>query len=70
MKADTHPNFVEVQVTCSCGNTFKTSSTLGKPNYHIEVCSECHPFWTGKQKVMDTAGRIERFRNKYGSKSA
>ncbi|HSD38816.1 MAG TPA: 50S ribosomal protein L31 [Rhodocyclaceae bacterium] len=70
MKADIHPNFAEVQVTCSCGNTFKTASTLGKPNYHIEVCSECHPFWTGKQKVMDTAGRIERFRNKYGTKNA
>ena len=70
MKAEIHPKFAEVQVTCSCGNTFKTSSTMSKPNYHIEVCSECHPFWTGKQKIMDTAGRIERFRNKYGTKSA
>lgn len=70
MKADIHPKFAEVQVTCSCGNTFKTSSTLAKPNLHIEVCSECHPFWTGKQKIMDTAGRIERFRQKYGTKNA
>lgn len=68
MKADTHPNFVEVQVTCSCGNTFKTRSTMGKQAYHIEVCSECHPFWTGKQKIVDTAGRVERFRQKYASK--
>jgi large subunit ribosomal protein L31 len=70
MKAEIHPNFKEVAVTCSCGNAFNMSSTIGKPSLHIEVCSECHPFWTGKQKIMDTAGRIERFRNKYGTKSA
>ncbi|MFT3733669.1 MAG: 50S ribosomal protein L31 [Rhodocyclaceae bacterium] len=68
MKAEGHPNFVEVQVTCSCGNKFATRSTLGKQTYHIEVCSECHPFWTGKQKVLDTAGRIERFKQKYATK--
>ncbi|GAA5158287.1 50S ribosomal protein L31 [Viridibacterium curvum] len=68
MKAEGHPNFVEVQVTCSCGNKFATRSTMGKQAYHIEVCSECHPFWTGKQKVLDTAGRIERFKQKYAAK--
>ncbi len=66
MKADIHPKYAEVQVTCSCGNTFATKSTLTKPALHIEVCSECHPFWTGKQKIIDTAGRVERFRQKYG----
>ena len=68
MKAEGHPNFADVQVTCSCGNKFTTRSTMGKPGYHIEVCSECHPFWTGKQKIVDTAGRVERFRQKYGRK--
>jgi len=66
MKTDIHPKYAEVQVTCSCGNTLQTKSTLGKPALHIEVCSECHPFWTGKQKIVDTAGRVERFRQKYG----
>ncbi len=72
MKADIHPAYAEVQVTCSCGNTFKTGSTIGKPTLHVEVCSECHPFYTGTQKIVDTAGRIEKFRNKYnmGSKAA
>ncbi|SFN54684.1 large subunit ribosomal protein L31 [Formivibrio citricus] len=64
MKTDIHPNYKEINVTCSCGNTFKTGSTLGK-DLHIEVCAACHPFYTGKQKVMDTAGRIEKFNNKY-----
>ncbi len=64
MKTDIHPNYKEIEVTCSCGNTFKTGSTMSK-NLHIEVCSACHPFYTGKQKVMDTAGRIEKFNNKY-----
>jgi large subunit ribosomal protein L31 len=69
MKTEGHPNYTEVKVNCSCGNTFTTRSTLGKPTYHVEVCSECHPFWTGKQKVMDTAGRIERFKQKYGKRA-
>lgn len=64
MKTDIHPNYQEIDVTCSCGNTFKTASTLAR-NLHIEVCSACHPFYTGKQKVVDTAGRIERFNQKY-----
>jgi len=72
MKADLHPAYDEVEVTCSCGNKFNTRSTLGKPVLHVEVCSECHPFYTGTQKIVDTAGRIEKFRNKYnmGSKAA
>ncbi|QLG88126.1 50S ribosomal protein L31 [Chitinibacter bivalviorum] len=64
MKADTHPNYTEIDVTCSCGSAFKTSSTLGK-SLHVEVCSECHPFYTGKQKIVDTAGRIEKFNSKF-----
>lgn len=67
MKTDIHPNYNEIDVTCSCGNTFKTRSTLGRA-LTIEVCSQCHPFYTGKQKIVDTAGRVERFRQKYGMK--
>lgn len=66
MKAGIHPEYAEIEVTCSCGNVFKTGSTLGK-NLHVEVCSQCHPFYTGKQKIVDTAGRVEKFRQKYGS---
>ena len=67
MKPDTHPAYTEIQVTCSCGNVFETRSTLGK-ELHVEVCSACHPFYTGKQKIMDTAGRVDKFRRKYGKK--
>ena len=67
MKADTHPNYTEINVTCSCGNTFKTGSTLGQ-DLQIEVCSACHPFYTGKQKIVDTAGRVEKFRQKYAGR--
>ena len=67
MKPDTHPNYTEINVACSCGNTFKTRSTMSK-DLHIEVCSQCHPFYTGKQRVVDTAGRVEKFRQKYGMK--
>ncbi|MEO1766926.1 50S ribosomal protein L31 [Thiobacter aerophilum] len=67
MKPDIHPAYAEITVTCSCGNTFKTGSTLGK-DLHIEVCSQCHPYYTGKQKIVDTAGRVERFRQKYARK--
>ena len=70
MKADTHPNYTEVEVTCSCGSVFTTRSTMGKPKYHVEVCAACHPFYTGKQKIVDTAGRVERFRQKYSKKAA
>ncbi len=68
MKPDTHPAYEEIDVTCSCGNTFKTMSTMGKA-LHVEVCSACHPFYTGKQKIIDTAGRVEKFNKKYGAKS-
>ena len=68
MKTGIHPKYEEIEVTCSCGNTFKTGSTVVKP-LHVEVCSNCHPFYTGKQKVMDTAGRVEKFRQRYGSKT-
>ncbi|MBS0497797.1 MAG: 50S ribosomal protein L31 [Gammaproteobacteria bacterium] len=64
MKADIHPDYQEITVTCSCGNVFKTRSTMNKP-LNIEVCSQCHPFYTGKQKIVDTAGRVEKFRQKY-----
>ncbi len=67
MKADIHPNYDAVTVTCSCGNSFETRSTAGKA-LSIEVCSQCHPFFTGKQKIVDTAGRVDKFRQKYGMK--
>jgi large subunit ribosomal protein L31 len=67
MKADVHPKYTEITVTCTCGNTFKTRSTLGS-NLDIEVCSSCHPFYTGKQKMLDSGGRVDRFRKKYGLK--
>ena len=66
MKAEGHPEYKEVPVKCSCGGTFTTRSTMSKP-ISIEVCSACHPFYTGKQKVLDTAGRVERFRQKYAT---
>ena len=67
MKADIHPKYTEITVTCTCGNTFQTRSTLGT-NLDIEVCSNCHPFYTGKQKMLDSGGRVDRFRKKYGLK--
>jgi large subunit ribosomal protein L31 len=67
MKAGIHPDYKEITVTCSCGNTFTTASTLGR-NLNVEVCSNCHPFYTGKQKIMDTAGRVEKFRQRYAKK--
>ncbi|RLJ19075.1 50S ribosomal protein L31 [bacterium endosymbiont of Escarpia laminata] len=65
MKADIHPKYNEVKVVCSCGSEFVTRSTLGKEELHVEVCSACHPFYTGKQKILDTAGRVDKFRKKY-----
>ena len=64
MKAGIHPSYNEVRVHCACGHTFQTRSTH-KNDIHVEICSACHPFFTGKQKLMDTAGRVERFRRKY-----
>lgn len=69
MKVGIHPNYHEITVTCSCGSTFKTRSTMGKDALSVEVCSQCHPFYTGKQKIVDTAGRVEKFRQRYGMKS-
>ena len=67
MKPNIHPAYDEITVTCSCGNTFQTRSTAGH-DLTIEVCSQCHPFYTGKQKLLDTAGRVDKFRQKYGMK--
>jgi len=69
MKAAIHPEYQEIVVSCACGNTFKTRSTR-KGDMRLEICSNCHPFFTGKQKLIDTAGRVERFNKKYGRKSA
>ncbi|MDX2164092.1 MAG: 50S ribosomal protein L31 [Gammaproteobacteria bacterium] len=66
MKKDTHPAFHEVAFTCSCGNIVKTGSTMQKDKSHIDVCSKCHPFYTGKQKISDAGGRLTKFRKKYG----
>lgn len=65
MKQGIHPDYKEIKVTCSCGNTFQTRSTTSKDALLIEVCSMCHPFYTGKQKIVDTAGRVDRFQQKY-----
>ncbi|MBV8843110.1 MAG: 50S ribosomal protein L31 [Bryobacterales bacterium] len=66
MKAQIHPRYRRCMVTCACGNTFETRSTV--PQIHVEVCSNCHPFYTGQQRLVDTAGRVERFKRKYGMK--
>ena len=66
MKSDIHPKYQEIAVTCSCGNSFATRSTLSKTELHLDVCSSCHPFYTGKQKVGDRRGRVERFKRRYG----
>ena len=65
MKANTHPNYHEVTVVCACGNTFKTKSTYKNDVMNIDICNLCHPFFTGKQKLVDTAGRVEKFNKKY-----
>ncbi|MFO7262179.1 MAG: 50S ribosomal protein L31 [bacterium] len=65
MKQGIHPDYQVATVQCACGNTFQTRSTL--KSIHVEICSVCHPFFTGKQKVVDTAGRVERFRQKWGT---
>jgi len=66
MKKEGHPEYKELNVTCSCGSSFKTKSTITKGTLHIEICSDCHPFYTSKQKIVDTAGRVDRFQQKYG----
>lgn len=67
MRSNIHPKYEEVSVTCSCGNSFKTRSTAGK-DLHVDICSACHPFYTGQQRIVDTAGRVDKFRRKYGMK--
>ena len=67
MRKDIHPAYENIKVVCSCGNTFETRSTSGKEELHLDVCSSCHPFYTGKQKIMDTAGRVEKFKSRYGA---
>jgi large subunit ribosomal protein L31 len=68
MKQDIHPEYTEAKVVCACGNTFQTMSTVDE--VHIEICSVCHPFYTGKQRLVDTAGRVDRFKRKYGKVDA
>ena len=67
VKPNIHPDYVETTVTCSCGNTFTTRSTARSGTIHADVCSNCHPFYTGKQKMVDTAGRVDKFRKKYAA---
>ena len=65
MKPDTHPTYETIKVVCACGNSFETRSTLSE-ELHVEICSACHPFYTGQQKIIDTAGRVGKFQKKYG----
>ena len=65
MKADIHPSYEAITATCSCGNVIQTRSTLGKP-MSLDVCNECHPFYTGKQKVLDVGGRVDKFKQRFG----
>lgn len=68
MKKDIHPEYVECTISCTCGNVVHTRST--KPTIHVEICANCHPFFTGQQRMVDTAGRVEKFRRKYAKKRA
>ena len=68
MKKNTHPEYVETTVTCTCGSTFQTRSTATSGQMRAEVCSQCHPFYTGKQKILDTGGRVARFEKRYAQK--
>ncbi len=68
MKTEIHPNYETTRVRCSCGNSFETRST--RPDLRVELCNECHPFFTGKQKLVDTGGRVERFERRYGARKA
>ncbi len=69
MRSDIHPDYNEIKATCSCGNVIETRSTLTE-DIHLDVCSACHPFYTGKQKVLDSGGRVERFRKRFGNRGA
>ena len=68
MKADIHPKYAEITVTCSCGHKFSTGSTAGR-DIHVDICSKCHPFFTGQQKMVDTGGRIDKFNQKYAKRT-
>ncbi|MCP4408829.1 MAG: 50S ribosomal protein L31 [Gammaproteobacteria bacterium] len=68
MKAGIHPKYNEINVVCSCGSVFVTRSTYGADKLNIDVCDKCHPFYTGKQKMLDTAGQVDKFRRRYGLK--
>ena len=68
MKADIHPDYNDIKAACSCGNVIETRSTL-EGDIHLDVCSACHPFYTGKQKILDTGGRVERFRKRFGNRA-
>jgi large subunit ribosomal protein L31 len=70
VKRDIHPGYVVTEVTCTCGNTFTTRSTARNGAIHADVCSACHPFYTGKQKILDTGGRVARFQARYGKQAA
>ncbi|CAN5637446.1 50S ribosomal protein L31 [soil metagenome] len=69
MKQEIHPNYQEMTVACACGHSFQTRSTMGE-ELHVDICSECHPFFTGKQKLVDTAGRVDRFNKRYARGAA
>jgi large subunit ribosomal protein L31 len=68
MKTDIHPKYYETNVSCSCGSTFVTKSTASTGRLSVELCNECHPYFTGKQKLVDTGGRVERFQKRYGQR--
>lgn len=68
MKSGIHPDYQVTEVTCSCGNTFTTKSTRTSGQLHVDICSNCHPFYTGKQKILDTGGRVARFEARYGKR--
>lgn len=69
MKAEIHPKYETVTATCSCGNTIETRSTVCE-DFHVDVCSACHPFFTGKQKIVDSGGRVDRFKKRFGARGA
>jgi large subunit ribosomal protein L31 len=69
MNPDIHPKYSEINTTCSCGSQFTTRSTLGH-DIHLDVCSNCHPFYTGKQKIVDSGGRVDRFRKRFGARTS
>ncbi|MBA0125210.1 LSU ribosomal protein L31P [Haloechinothrix alba] len=70
MKSGIHPDYITTQVNCACGNSFTTRSTKESGNIYVEICSKCHPFYTGKQKILDTGGRVARFEQRYGKRTA